>query len=548
MVEHGQEVGSRGAAGAAAGRRGHDRRGAEPRQRAAADRGHRRRAGRRAVRRARGALRGSRPPAAHLRPPRHARGPGRRDRPPAARSRRAGAAHRPPGTAAAARHQRAPGGVRLPRPPPADVVVPRVCRSGSATGSSATSTSPRRPGAGDFTPGDEEIVIALAATAGVAIENARLYDEGARRQRWLAAMAEITAILTAGDPGADAVQTIADRAREVAGADVAWIVAGQDRASLELQGDLRREGRPRRHEALVAGPLARRSRGRDRGHRGRRRHRHRPPGPRRLAGLRLAEPRSGRGGAAAVGGARGRRARPGVEPRAGRGVLLAGPRPGGQLRRARHLGPADRRGPRGPAATGDAGGPRPHRARAARRGDPAAVRRGARTAGDLPAGRPPRRRRPPRPGRRRPGRDDQGHPPVDLRAGQHGRLPRHPGRGHAAGGPGRRHAEVPADPPVSRDPSGRWSETTSLRTCWRSSARRCPTPAGTRTLGRSRSSSAPATTSCSGWPTTGVGLDSGVHESGLRNMRERAERRGGAFVVESARGEGTTLTWSVPAS
>ena len=46
----------------------------------------------------------------------------------------------------------------------------------------------------------------------------------------------------------------------------------------------------------------------------------------------------------------------------------------------------------------------------------------------------------------------------------------------------------------------------------------------------------------------GRGLDSRVHESGLRNMRERAERRGGAFVVESARGEGTTLTWSVPAS
>ena len=29
-------------------------------------------------------------------------------------------------------------------------------------------------------------------------------------------------------------------------------------------------------------------------------------------------------------------------------------------------------------------------------------------------------------------------------------------------------------------------------------------------------------------------------------MRERAERRGGTFVVESARGEGTVLTWTVP--
>jgi signal transduction histidine kinase len=92
-----------------------------------------------------------------------------------------------------------------------------------------------KAGGGDFTPEDEEIVVALAAAAGVAIENARLYDEASRRQRWLAATTEITAALTAGDPAQDALRTIADRAREVAGADVAWIVAGQDRTSLELR-------------------------------------------------------------------------------------------------------------------------------------------------------------------------------------------------------------------------------------------------------------------------------------------------------------------------
>jgi signal transduction histidine kinase len=92
-----------------------------------------------------------------------------------------------------------------------------------------------KAGGADFTVADEEIVIALAAAAGVAIENARLYDEASRRQRWLAATAEISALLTAGDPTDDALQTIADRAREVAGADVAWIMAGQDRASLVLR-------------------------------------------------------------------------------------------------------------------------------------------------------------------------------------------------------------------------------------------------------------------------------------------------------------------------
>jgi len=44
----------------------------------------------------------------------------------------------------------------------------------------------------------------------------------------------------------------------------------------------------------------------------------------------------------------------------------------------------------------------------------------------------------------------------------------------------------------------------------------------------------------------GRGLDGRVHESGLRNMRERAQRRGGTFTVDSAPGEGTTLVWSVP--
>ena len=44
----------------------------------------------------------------------------------------------------------------------------------------------------------------------------------------------------------------------------------------------------------------------------------------------------------------------------------------------------------------------------------------------------------------------------------------------------------------------------------------------------------------------GRGLEGGVHESGLRNMRERARRRGGSLTLTSAPGQGTTVTWSVP--
>ena len=69
---------------------------------------------------------------------------------------------------------------------------------------------------GGFTVEDEEIVTALAAAAGVVIENARLYEESARRQRWLQAAAEITAALLGRVEREKALELVADRAREVA--------------------------------------------------------------------------------------------------------------------------------------------------------------------------------------------------------------------------------------------------------------------------------------------------------------------------------------------
>jgi signal transduction histidine kinase len=87
----------------------------------------------------------------------------------------------------------------------------------------------------DFTDGDEEIVVALAAAAGVAIENARLYEEAQRREAWLEATAEITALLSSRDAGVDPLQAIADRARTVAESDVAWIVAGSSPDDLRVR-------------------------------------------------------------------------------------------------------------------------------------------------------------------------------------------------------------------------------------------------------------------------------------------------------------------------
>ncbi|MGB9378517.1 MAG: GAF domain-containing protein [Mycobacteriales bacterium] len=79
-----------------------------------------------------------------------------------------------------------------------------------------------KAGRADFTEEDEEIVVALAAAAGIALENARLFEQTVRRERWLEASMEITASLLAGAASREALGLIASRARSVA--DAALVV------------------------------------------------------------------------------------------------------------------------------------------------------------------------------------------------------------------------------------------------------------------------------------------------------------------------------------
>ncbi|WP_444951927.1 GAF domain-containing protein [Micromonospora ureilytica] len=81
-----------------------------------------------------------------------------------------------------------------------------------------------KQGGAEFTEDDEEIVVALAAAAGVAIENARLYALANRRERWLAATAEITTVLLGEVRRTDALALVARRAREVAEAELALVL------------------------------------------------------------------------------------------------------------------------------------------------------------------------------------------------------------------------------------------------------------------------------------------------------------------------------------
>jgi len=69
-----------------------------------------------------------------------------------------------------------------------------------------------------FTAEDEELVTALAITAGVAIENARLFEEISRRQRWQQASARITTALLSPD-APDALGLVKDEARRLVDAD-----------------------------------------------------------------------------------------------------------------------------------------------------------------------------------------------------------------------------------------------------------------------------------------------------------------------------------------
>lgn len=92
-----------------------------------------------------------------------------------------------------------------------------------------------KAGGGDFTQEDEEVLGALAAAAGIAIENARLYADTRRREHWLDASTDITARLLGGATPDEAVALIAQRAKEVASADLALLLLVDGDGQLEIR-------------------------------------------------------------------------------------------------------------------------------------------------------------------------------------------------------------------------------------------------------------------------------------------------------------------------
>ncbi|MEU8619596.1 GAF domain-containing protein [Streptomyces sp. NPDC048623] len=75
-------------------------------------------------------------------------------------------------------------------------------------------------GGAEFDAEDEAVVTTLAVAAGIAIENARLYEEGRLRQRWLAAGSDVTSALLSGAEEAEVLDGMLEQAVDIAGADL----------------------------------------------------------------------------------------------------------------------------------------------------------------------------------------------------------------------------------------------------------------------------------------------------------------------------------------
>ena len=87
-------------------------------------------------------------------------------------------------------------------------------------------------GGGEFTEDDEAVLLALGAAAGVAVENARLYEAARRSQGWIQASAEVTTELLSGVESGEVLARITSQARELSDADLAILALPDEAARL----------------------------------------------------------------------------------------------------------------------------------------------------------------------------------------------------------------------------------------------------------------------------------------------------------------------------
>lgn len=92
-----------------------------------------------------------------------------------------------------------------------------------------------KAGGGGFTQADEDAVVALAAAAGVAVENARLYAQSQQWGRAAQAASDIDTAVLSGASTPDVLELIAVRALEVVDADLAMLALPDARGDLVVE-------------------------------------------------------------------------------------------------------------------------------------------------------------------------------------------------------------------------------------------------------------------------------------------------------------------------
>ncbi|WP_407706059.1 sensor histidine kinase [Streptomyces yaizuensis] len=96
-------------------------------------------------------------------------------------------------------------------------------------------------GGGEFDAEDEAVLATLAVAAGIAIENARLFETVRQRERWLTASADFTSALLSGASEIQVLETMTDRARRITSSErgVVYRVerGGVLREALALSGE-----------------------------------------------------------------------------------------------------------------------------------------------------------------------------------------------------------------------------------------------------------------------------------------------------------------------
>src|SRR6185436_2944153 len=98
-----------------------------------------------------------------------------------------------------------------------------------------------KEGALEFSEDDEAILVALAAAAGIAIDNARQYELSRQQRRWLETTGEVTQLFLEGRDEMSAMDFLAQRTRELSEAQLAMVALYDDDGDLVVKAVQREE-------------------------------------------------------------------------------------------------------------------------------------------------------------------------------------------------------------------------------------------------------------------------------------------------------------------